>query len=222
MSNNKDNNSLFVYRNAIDELYRAFDFFNDHFCDGELQRPIIMIGSSGQKNAYGWFGSKFWTQGDKNSEEYLHELNISAEYMDRGTNAILETLLHEMAHLKNAQAGIKDCSPTQYHNKNFKNAAEQLGLVVKKMGYRGFASTNLDEPALEAIKVLKPKDDALKIRRRRFGRKGNDRYIPLIVRRDEYEEVVDELVQMTGMSKRQLVEEALDHYLTVIKRRTNR
>ena len=103
------------------ELYRAFDFFNNVFAENKLPKVVITIQESGRRNAYGWFGNGFWT--DRLAGEAVPEINLSAEYLTRGPEGLLETLLHEMAHLWNASVTkIRDCSGGQYHNKHFKKA----------------------------------------------------------------------------------------------------
>ena len=192
------------------ELYRAFNNFNKTFADGELVTPIITLQPSEGKNAYGWFGSKFWT--DSHSKKGVSEINLSAEYLARGCEAVLETLLHEMAHLKNAQAGVRDCSSGQYHNKHFKRAAEGFGLVVTRLKNRGYARTGLGEEAKEAIKELDPKERLFSaFKRRTVQKKRNDTYATLIVRA-EYKELLGNMLKKTSCNQRELIETALEDY----------
>jgi hypothetical protein len=123
---------------ATSELHRCFSLFNQHFFNNELKEPAITIQSKGKRNAYGWCSRiEFW-QG----QESRHEINISAEYLDRPYLDILQTLLHEMVHLDNGAKGIQDVSRSgQYHNKRFKETCELKGLTYphdkpdKKIGY---------------------------------------------------------------------------------------
>lgn len=129
------------------EIERVFDFFNERFCNGELKKPLILFSPSEGIPVSGWFGVASW----KVHDEDVCEINISAEYLHREPFAIIGTLVHEMAHLKNHQAGIVDCNlDTQYHNECFKIAAESLGLKVKK-GKKGYAYTDLGPLAVKAI-----------------------------------------------------------------------
>lgn len=49
---------------------------------------------------------------------------------------------------------MKDCSTTsQYHNKSFKTAAEELGLTVAQVEHYGFAYTTLPEATAEVYAV---------------------------------------------------------------------
>jgi hypothetical protein len=192
---------------AIEELYRAFDFFNETFAEGNLPKVIITIQEAGRKNAYGWFGESFWKDGI--CEQGVCEINLSAEYMGRDPYAILETLLHEMAHLKNAINDIRDCTSGQYHNKKFKIAAEQFGLIVKRAGNKGWAFTSLGEEARAAIDQFKPDEDILNsLQRRKNKRIREKRYISLIVSAD-LESSLTDAVSNSSMTQKEFVEEAL-------------
>ena len=192
---------------AIEELYRAFDFFNNRFAQGKLPKVIITIQEAGRKNAYGWFGESFWKDGI--CEQGVCEINLSAEYMGRDPYAILETLIHEMAHLKNAINGIRDCTSGQYHNKKFKTTAEEFGLNVKRSGNKGWAFTSLGEAAREAIDQFKPDQEILNsLQRRKVKRIREKRYLSLIVSAD-LEGRLAEAVAESSMSQKEFVEEAL-------------
>lgn len=109
--------------------------------------PVITIQSKGRKNALGWFGQDRWGNLDKS----FHEINISAEHLNRDFLEVIETLIHELVHYVNHVRFIRgqndkpDCSSSQYHNKIFKNTCEEIGLNCEKMGRFGWASTSLTE-----------------------------------------------------------------------------
>lgn len=189
------------------ELYRAFDYFNKRFADGELPKAVITIQEAGRKNALGWFGNGFWK--DDVASVSVPEINISAEHLDRDAFGILETLLHEMAHLKNAVNDIRDCTSGQYHNKHFKKAAEEFGLIVKRTCSRGYAFTKLGSEAEEAIKELKPKKETFKgLRRKRIHAAREKKYISLIIN-SEHEELLTAAVERSGLSQKEFVEAAV-------------
>ena len=189
------------------ELYRAFNYFNDRYADGKLPKVVITIQESGRRNAYGWFGDGFWA--DRLSGNAVPEINLSAEYLSRGPNGLLETLLHEMAHLWNATVvDIRDCSGGQYHNKHFKTAAEQFGLEVSRDGTRGWAYTKLTDDSEAAIKELNVNEQlSTGLKRKRAG-KREDRYFSLIVNLD-LKEPLKQAIDTTGMSQREFVEFAI-------------
>lgn len=204
----------------LDELYRAFDFFNDKFAEGKLPKVVITIQESGRKNALGWFGNGFWS--DSITGNGVPEINLSAEYLARGPSGLLETLLHEMAHLYNAVVEeIRDCSSGQYHNKHFKRAAELFGLTVKRTHNKGWAYTQLGEEAEKAIKEFNPNREVYKsLRRKRMGSNAEKRYISLIVSA-AHEGALKEAIEKSGLSQREFVEDAIvsaiDYYTRDVK-----
>lgn len=197
------------------ELYRAFDFFNNVFADGKLPKVVITIQESGRRNAYGWFGNGFWT--DRLAGDHVPEINLSAEYLSRGSNGLLETLLHEMAHLWNATVeNIRDCSGGQYHNKHFKTAAERFGLKVSRDGKRGWAYTALTDVSREAISELNPDTQLFKSLKRKTIKKSEDRYFSLIVNLSLKQPLKDAL-DRAGCSQRQFVEAAIETAIAAVK-----
>lgn len=133
----------------IANLESLFSKFNDLFYDGELQSPVITISPDTTRGAYGWCTSgKVW----KNQDTGFYEINMCAEYMTRSVEGIAETLLHEMAHLYNAQKGVKDTSRSgTYHNKRFKETAEKHGLHVGRDSSHGWAITTLNNEAKSIV-----------------------------------------------------------------------
>lgn len=192
---------------AIEELYRAFDFFNKKFMKNSLPKVIITIQEAGRRNAYGWFGESFWSDGI--CDQGVCEINLSAEYMGRDPLFILETLLHEMAHLHNAVNSIRDCSSGQYHNKKFKIAAEKFGLKVKRSGNKGWAYTELGEDAVKAIEELQPDKEILNsLKRKKISHKRDKRYLSLIICAS-LEDALADAIERVGVSQKEFVEGAI-------------
>jgi hypothetical protein len=190
------------------ELYRAFDFFNEYFAENKLPKVVITVQESGRRNAYGWFGNAFWT--DRQTGDAVPEINLSAEYLSRGSSGLLETLLHEMAHLWNASvADVRDCPDGRYHNKKFKSAAEQFGLEVKRDGSRGWAYTRLTDESRKAIEELKPLEDAFKTLRRKSIQAKPERYMSLIIDA-ELKDTLKTAITKSSMSQREFVETAIE------------
>lgn len=137
------------YNMCVDLLQRAFCYFNDRLAQNELKMvPVITIQSKGRRSAYGWFWDQTWKNGEADSRP---EINISAEHLSRTAHNILETLIHEMAHMINAQRKIKDCNAAQYHNRKFKDVAESLGLTVQKDAAKGFCMTSLGDKSKAVV-----------------------------------------------------------------------
>jgi len=192
---------------ALDELYRAFDFFNDKFADGRLPKVIITIQEAGRRKAVGWFGESFWK--DDICDQGVCEINLSAEYLG-SADSTLCTLLHEMAHLYNATvAHERDCTSGQYHNKHFRHAANMFGLKVSRYKNKGYAHTVLDEPANRVIDELNPDVEALaSLKRKRVKKQSVRRYVSLIVGAD-LEHVINQGMQQHNMTQKQFIEHAI-------------
>ena len=66
----------------ISEIVRKteemFDLFNEHFYEGELNRPAITVSPDGGRGAYGWCSiNELWSA----SGEKYREINLCAEYL---------------------------------------------------------------------------------------------------------------------------------------------
>ena len=128
-------------------LEKMFRTLNSKYFDGRLEEPIITVQST--PRAYGHITvGKSWRKG----QEHRHELNIGAGTLDRPIESIVSTLLHEMVHLWNLQTGVKDCSRGgTYHNKRFKQAAEERDLIISYDGTIGWSITEPSDRLLEFI-----------------------------------------------------------------------
>lgn len=130
---------------ALDALWRAIRRHHPDTPDVILL-PAPSI--HGRRAVLGHFAPLRW-QTRKDDTTLIHEVVVVAEYLDRSPTDVLETLLHEAAHAVNFQRGIRDCSASQYHNRKFKAAAEELGLCVTQVKHYGFALTELGDGAAE-------------------------------------------------------------------------
>lgn len=110
------------------ELNRAFEWtFASLIKDNYFGKPVILtIQTHGRKRkCAGWCIWDKWSDGNAS----YHELNIAAEHLDRTVNEIIGTVVHEACHVWNYANNVKDCNSNGGHNKHFKTAAEELGLV---------------------------------------------------------------------------------------------
>ena len=157
-------------QSAIDELHRMFRFFNEQYFGNELETPVITILVDSTSGSYGWITvGKVWSSID---HKYFREINLSAEYMNRAAPEVLTTLLHEMCHLYNIQRGIQDTSRGgTYHNRVFKKAAEERGLVVEKDDKYGYCITKPSE-ALKALLKGKCRTGCFKLQRAKTYKDG--------------------------------------------------
>lgn len=136
----------------IDQLSDMFKYFNKEL-NAELPEPLFtLIPNRGRSSYYGWYWQNRWCVND----DLMPEINIAPDHLNRSVDAIAETLLHEMSHLKSSISGIKDCnSINQYHNRKFKDQAESFGLTVYKIRGKGYAGTKLGERGEEIVNKYK-------------------------------------------------------------------
>lgn len=161
---------------VIEKLENLFSKFNEKFYNNELQTPIITVSLDTTKGAYGWCTAwKAWSSTEQKKvvdlaeiskeelealkkEDGFYEINICAEHLARPFEQVAETLLHEMVHLYNLQIGVQDTSRGgTYHNKKYKEAAEQHGLTVDKDQKYGWTKTNLNPEAKEFVDGMQDK-----------------------------------------------------------------
>ena len=109
------------YQRVSNYLVKIFKAINEEYFNNELEIPTITIQST--VGAYGHVSvQKVW----HNNDTATHELNLSADYLNRPIENTVATLIHEASHLYALQNGIKDTSNRGvYHNKNFKKIAEE-------------------------------------------------------------------------------------------------
>lgn len=129
-------------------LEYGFDVLNEVYFEGALPRLVISIMSSPKSNGH-FTIEKTWNV----EQEHLHEINISAEHLNRPIENILSTLQHEMIHYFCSLSKIQDVSKNgRYHNKRFKQEAEKRGLKIQYQQYIGYSVT---EPSEEFIEVIR-------------------------------------------------------------------
>lgn len=134
------------YNRAVQYLNKIFKHINTEFFNDSLEMPTITVQSTAE--AYGHVSvGKVW----KNELGNLsHELNVSADYLDRPVENVVATLIHEGCHLYAMANGIKDTSNRGiYHNRRFKELAEERGLKISKSEKYGWTIT---EPTERIIK----------------------------------------------------------------------
>lgn len=128
----------------LEKIFRAI---NQDMFNGEVAEPIITIQSTAK--AYGHCSVfKVWNV----KGEQRHELNISADYLNRPIEETIATLIHEMTHLINLQRGIKDTSRGfTYHNKKFKEEAEKHLIKIDHDDRIGWSITSPTDELIEYI-----------------------------------------------------------------------
>ena len=139
---------LTSYNRVAGYLNKVFDLLNDEFFESQLSRPTITIQST--PKAYGHFSLREDTWVSKLGG--THEINIGAGTLSRPIEEVAATLLHEMVHYHNYLHGVQDCSRgNTYHNRKFKAAAEERGLIVSHSDKYGWSHTSPSDRLLEFI-----------------------------------------------------------------------
>jgi hypothetical protein len=149
------NNSIIP---IIKELERVYDALSSTL-GLKYPRPLIIIQTKGRRDALGWFWKNKWLLKKKE----ITEINICAESLNKNP---IETLVHEMVHYSNSCDKIEDCNSQQYHNKRFKERAENYGLNVEKGGRHGWAFTSLSPELEKTLKTFKINYEIFKLYRK--------------------------------------------------------
>lgn len=146
-----------MLKNMQEVLEYGFEVLNDVYFNGELPPIVITIMSSPRTNGH-FTVNEVW----RSEENYMHEINISAEHLDRPIENVIATLQHECIHYYCALNNIQDTSQNgRYHNKNFKREAEARGLIISQAKYIGWSVTQPSEAFIEVIRshgIEKPLD----------------------------------------------------------------
>ena len=108
---------------------------------------VIVIGASGATRngpKHGHFAPKSWKLRGKDEKELYGEILLAGESLERGAEATLGTILHELAHAYCNSHDIKDTSNgNRYHNARFKEVGEEFGLELEKADVIGWSVTTV-------------------------------------------------------------------------------
>ena len=136
------------YIGTVAYLGKLYDYCNAKLFGGELIKPVITVQCDERNKTNGWWSlKKVWKENDNDEGE--HELNITAQQLNRPIKEIAATMIHEMCHQYASVNNLQDCSRSgTYHNKLFKKIAETHGLTVECVKTIGWSHTTLtDETA---------------------------------------------------------------------------
>lgn len=137
---------LTSYNRVAGYLNKVFDLLNAEFFESVLPRPTITIQST--PKAYGHFSLRDDTWVSKKGS--THEINIGAGTLARPIEEVAATLLHEMVHYHNYVNGVQDCSRGgTYHNRRFRDSAEDHGLIVNHHDKYGWTITSPSDRLLQ-------------------------------------------------------------------------
>lgn len=136
------------YIETVAYLGKLYDYANGKLFGGELVKPVITVQTDERNKTNGWWSvGKVWKENGEDEGE--HELNMTAQQLNRPINEVAATLIHEMCHQYATIHEMKDTSRSgNYHNKLFKKIAETHGLNVECVPKIGWSHTTLtDETA---------------------------------------------------------------------------
>lgn len=107
--------------------------------------PIIFTVALDERNTKrGSYTYDKWTNHERTVDEVFINSNILAE----GAESVMRTVLHEAVHSLARKREVQETSRDgRYHNKKFKELAEEVGLVVKKDEKVGYCTPGLTDEA---------------------------------------------------------------------------
>lgn len=113
------------------ELQYVYDYFNEKLFNGELPGALLVM--TRKRNSKGFFSPARYA----NKEGVLaDEIAMNPEFfLVRSVEEVLSSLSHEMAHQWQFHFG-KDVR-AGYHNKEFSDKMESIGLITSATGYPG-------------------------------------------------------------------------------------
>ena len=118
------------------ELTTAFDYYNARLFDNKLPACILTLSRS-DKYA-GYFVEGIWNK--EGQDKSLDEIALNPSlFSDRTTEETLSTLVHEMCHMY--QFAFLKASRKGYHNGEFANLMETVGLQCSSTGEEGGKTT---------------------------------------------------------------------------------
>lgn len=120
---------------TYEELQSAFEHFNNALFDAEL--PFCLITLQREKQTYGYFSAERFVNRDGGTTD---EIAMNPAYFAVcPPEEIMQTLVHEMAHLWQYHFGKP--GRRGYHNKQWAEKMEAIGLMPSSTGKPGGART---------------------------------------------------------------------------------
>lgn len=159
-------------RENYDELQAAYDHFNRALFSGRL--PAVMITLQRDKRCEGFFS--FGRFVNRTTGELTDELAMNPAYFAvRPIKGVLQTLVHEMVHVEQAHHGKPGRG--RYHNRQWANWMERIGLMPSSTGRPGGMKTgdHVSDYAIEGGRFDQASDQLLT---RDFTISWLDRFLP--------------------------------------------
>ena len=111
---------------------KLYDYYNQHLFNNELPFCLLVLSRAAAQKC-GYFSSNRWKDGQGNK---THEISLNPEYLSLAPDIeICQTLVHEMCHLW--QQAFGKPSRSGYHNKEWGNKMQEVGLMPSNTGEPG-------------------------------------------------------------------------------------
>jgi len=122
-------------KEAYTNLDKAYDHFNKILFSDSL--PTCIITLQRKKGARGYFWGDTWgMRGEDGATQRTDEIALNPDtFTCRSDQEILSTLVHEMCHLQQHHRGKP--SRNGYHNKEWANMMQAVGLIASTTGEEG-------------------------------------------------------------------------------------
>ena len=123
-------------KHQFTKYQKLYDYFNETLFDNELPYCLLILSRKAPR-VCGHFSTNRWQDKDGNK---THEINLNPVYMAMTDEMdICQTLVHEMVHLWQYEFG--NPSRAGYHNKEWANKMETVGLTPSNTGEEGGKKT---------------------------------------------------------------------------------
>ena len=117
-------------------LNQAFQYFNQVLFEGKL--PGCFLVFSRKRNAHGYMAASQWRRVNED-DHTTHEIALTRITLYREPIKVFSTLVHEQAHLWQIVFGSP--SRSGYHNKEWADKMEEIGLMPSDTGQPGGKKT---------------------------------------------------------------------------------
>ena len=125
---NANNTERTPTQHVYDLLEKAQDFFNKELFQSMLPKTVITL--QRQKNTLGYFSTNRWVNKDGT---LAHEIALNPSYFaTRSLMDMLSTIVHEQCHQWQDKYGTPGRG--NYHNKEWANKMESVGLIPSATG----------------------------------------------------------------------------------------
>lgn len=134
---------------AVDAVIARAREINDGIPEVTVVLGATGVMRKGQK--HGHYAPKSWVERVEEGEAtHYGELLLSGESLKRGGRETVGTVLHELAHAYADANEIKDTSNgNRYHNRRFKEIAEDFGLTIEQADVVGWSMTSVPDATAE-------------------------------------------------------------------------